>query len=229
MKSISKISIAIMLFIITFSCEESENNIISALTLEEAIKGPNNGILSWGNETFVFEASGDFIRKFEGEQNKYNFDYVAETKFQKTKNSKKYHLSKKYEDQFVIENPETDEYIIFKNIVQLDEYVVKFDVVTSVGKTFESFVFDYSGKIKNSTEYNTSKKTACPWCWPTAWLVAEIIEAIMETNSDDFDSNCRRAIEACGEHGVASIKITDGGWFGVDTCEVICSDGSGGH
>jgi hypothetical protein len=102
----------------------------------------------------------------------------------------------------------------FYNSNIVDKNTVHFDVQLSNGQILKSIKF-------NSSDIPFEAK--CPYCWPIAYIVKEIAEAIIESSGDSYDSNCNNAIDSCGDAGVDEIEIIDGGWFGESSCTVTCN------
>ena len=102
------------------------------------------------------------------------------------------------------------------NLSQNEGSFLNFDIRTSNGKTLEGFNY-LVPNVKSPIASNVRTQT-CWICWGI--VLEKLAEVILDSVGDNFDSNCAKAIVACGENGVANITIIDG-WF-VDSCEVEC-------
>lgn len=196
--------IALFFSIILFSCSKEgddpiENNSENFNELE------NSETLQIEETTYLFEDSKIF--KMEDGKRKYSF---------KVENSGEYNgklISQKGEsDQILIENPNTDEFILLRNIVQEDKNTIIFEFRTSNSKDFKTAKYTGEGNIIDQSQ-------KCPVC---VIIVIEVVDAIIEFNSDDYDSNCKAAIDSCGDDGPSEIKLEEGGWFSAGTCSVKC-------
>lgn len=213
-----KLKIIIILALsLGMSCtsEDSESaislEIDNRLKLEEAKLVSNNGILKYNEKMFIFNNNG-ITHKFLDNKLEYNYDFKNKVEFVGKNLSEQRNMG----NAILIENPVTSEFIKIIDIVNLDNTNVQFNVVTSSGYILNGIKLDYSGV---ASEYSDSSR-ACPICWPIAWVVSELIEAIIDLESDNLDSNCKEAIAACGENGLASFEQIDG-WF-TDGCKVTC-------
>ncbi|MCH7397340.1 hypothetical protein MM236_05040 [Belliella sp. DSM 107340] len=115
---------------------------------------------------------------------------------------------------FRFENRLTGEVIEMINIETVSENRLTFDILTSEGILLENFILDaetLSAEVENARLE----------CWQCVIIPAiKLVEAILDTLGDNFDSNCAKAIESCGESGPKSVEITEG-WFS-SSCKVEC-------
>lgn len=164
--------------------------------LENTVKNSNIGVIDYENKIVVIK-SKDRVARFSNGVLDHHIVYsnLNEIEVNNTNNEVR------------INNTITREFMIFKNIVNVDSKTIVFDVQTSEGIYYEN--------IKYQSNTTIAK---CPWCW----IVPVITKAVTDILEDDYDSNCASAIEACGSAGVDSVEIIDGGWFGESSCTVTC-------
>lgn len=212
-KFLNSTKIIVVAFVTLITGCTEENSIFDEnqnLTLEEALNKDINGHLIVGNNTYVFNKNG-VTSKFTAENLTYSFDY-------KNLNYEISGVNKRASDtNYVIVNPDTNEYIVLENLNQ-ENNSYTFDVITSSGMNLigVNVLLPDQSDIYSESIYGR----ACPWCW-IGVVIDRIVEAIVDINTDNFDSNCRAAISACGDAGVAEITIIDG-WF-EDSCTVKCN------
>lgn len=171
--------------------------------LEENILA-SKGFLTVDDITYVFKKGGA-TSKYKNKDLEYSFNFSSPIEYTVNKNSKK------NSDIYVLQNPDTDEFIKIWNFTA-NKGEVSFNFSTSVSDIVRS------GTLTSVNEqlYSSNK---CPWCVPIALAV---VGAIVEFSADNYDSNCRAAIGACGSDGPSSIEIIDGGWFSASSCKVLC-------
>jgi hypothetical protein len=203
--------------LITFfsSCSivEKESDLIEDdLTL--TLKSENLGVLKFENKTYVFNKNPqESISKFIDKTKVGEFNYVESSLNLKEESFENLRV---VDDSFQITNSVTGEFIEVFNLSQDKDGLLNFDIKTSTGLTLEGFNY-LVPNAKSATASNARTQT-CWLCWGI--VLEKLAEVILDSVGDNFDSNCAKAIVACGENGVANITIIDG-WF-VDSCEVEC-------
>lgn len=121
--------------------------------------------------------------------------------------------SKSSNDEIQILNSNTGEFMIFKNIRNIENNTMIFNVETSTGLKYENIIYK-----------SDSVDQKCGWCPFIPIIIDTVKEIIKENDNSGYDANCAAAIDACGENGVESITIIDGGWFSDSSCTVVCNN-----
>lgn len=203
--------------LITFfsSCSLVEKE--SGLTVDDltlTLKSENLGVLKFENKTYVFNKNPQgSISKFLDESKIGEFNFVASSLNLKEDSFDNLRV---VDDSFQITNSVTGEFIKVINLSQNEEGLLNFDIKTSTGVTLEGF--DYLVPNPKSASASNARTQTCWLCWGI--MIEKLAEVILDSVGDTIDSNCAKAIVACGENGVANIEIIDG-WF-TDSCEVEC-------
>ena len=203
--------------LITFfsSCSLVEKE--SGLTEDDltlTLKSENLGVLKFENNTYIFNKnSAGSISKFIDKIKVGEFNYVESSLNLKEDSFENLRV---VDDSFQITNSVTGEFVEVFNLSQDKDGLLNFDIKTSTGLTLEGFNY-LVPSVKSATASNARTQT-CWLCWGI--VLEKLAEVILDSVGDNFDSNCAKAIVACGENGVANITIIDG-WF-VDSCEVEC-------
>ncbi|OBX21336.1 MULTISPECIES: hypothetical protein [Bizionia] len=191
--------VTVSLFV--FSCstdnEHIENKINESQLTNTLLKGLPTQKLIIGSNTYLLNSSG-YHTKYTNGIFKYDFKYSSPVSFTYTET----------QSEFKISNPKNNEFVKLSELKILNNDKTSFTLETSSGFIIEDVVL----------EHNSNKI-----CWPCIIipLAGEVIETIIESVGDNYDSNCALAIEAC-EFGVQSIQIIDQGWFSSASCTVIC-------
>jgi hypothetical protein len=183
--------------------DEFLTNSNSDVTLDKLLREPNLGVISYMNRTSVIVDPNKTFR-FRDEKLDYEllFSNLVDIEIVESKSTN---------NEIKVINSNTGEFMIFKNIEDVDEKTKTFDLETSTGYFFES--------ITLQTDLINQK---CAWC-PLIPIIVETIKEILDdSGSGGYDENCAAAIEACGDNGVSSIELIDGGWFSDSSCTVIC-------
>jgi hypothetical protein len=211
------LNILVLGILITFfsSCSivEKESGIIEDdLTL--TLKSENLGVLKFENKTYVFNKNPQgSISKFLDESKAGEFNFVESSLNLKEDSFENLRV---VDDSFQITNSVTGEFIEVFNLSQDKDGLLNFDIKTSTGVTLEGF--NYLVPNAKSAFFPNARTQTCWLCWGI--VLEKLAEVILDSVGDNFDSNCSKAIVACGENGVATITIIDG-WF-MDSCEVEC-------
>jgi len=150
-----------------------------------------------GSNTYLLNSSG-YHTKYTNGIFKYDFKYASPVSFTYTET----------QSEFKILNPNNNEFVKLTELKILNNDTLSFDLETSSGFIIEDVVI----------EHNSNK--VCWWCVIIP-IVDDIIETVIESIGDSYDSNCALAIESCNL-GVQSIEIIEGGWFTSASCTVIC-------
>jgi len=211
---ILKIIVFSLMVALMASCSlvEKENKLTDDLTL--ALKSENLGILKHENKTYVFNKNAqNSISKFVDQAKVSEFKFVESSLNLKEDSFENLRVSN---NSFQITNSVTGEYIEVFNLVQNSEGVIGFDIRTSNGKTLKGYNYLVSSDIHINA--SNARTQTCWLCWGI--VIERLAEAVLDSLGDDFDSNCAKAISACGENGVANIELIDG-WF-QDSCTVEC-------
>lgn len=190
--------------IILFSCS-SESEPLLENNFEKLNEVQKTETLLIAQTKYIFEKSNT-LKVVNGIRN-YSFKFQTPTEYKGTLISEK-----NLDDQFLLENPDTDEFILIKNLVQEDKNIVAFEFITSNSNEF------ISAKYKGDKDIIV-QDNKCPLC---VIVAIEVIDALIEFSSDDYDSNCKAAIDSCGPDGPSEVNLSKGGWFSSDTCTVKC-------
>lgn len=202
-----KIKIVVLACLVLLSCNENETLNEKKITLTETLNQKNDGIIKLDEKTYVINKKG-YIQKFTNENLEYNFDYKNEFQLKISEDG----FKKSNSNELIVTNLISNEFIIFKNQIKLDENTIKFDALTSNGILLKDLTY--------TTNKNSNSSYKCPACW--VWVSLKVVEIIVDAASDNYDSNCKAALSACGDACVASIQIIDG-WF-TDSCTVTCKE-----
>jgi len=198
----------ILIFLVSCSSESTtELNVLDeSLNLEKAIDNSKIGHISYQKNNYINDNKG-LISKFKNDTLMYQYSF-----------EEKFNYSYKYipeKNKVKIFNKNTNE-SIFITIKRNKNKVITFDLSTSIGLEAKTVSFYLK---KNDLASN-------PQYW---WLIQPVIEFVIDLvndsktyNEHNYDSNCRAAIQACGESGVDYIKIIEGNWFSKSSCEVRC-------
>ena len=214
MKNLNFLVLGILItFFSSCSIVEKESDLIEDdLTL--TLKSENLGVLKFENKTYVFNKNPqESISKFIDKTKVGEFNYVESSLNLKEDSFENLRV---VDDSFQITNRVTGEFIEVFNLSQNEGGSLNFDIRTSTGTTLEGF--KYLVPSQKSATASTARTQTCWICWGI--VLEKLAEVILDSVGDNFDSNCAKAIVACGENGVANITIIDG-WF-VDSCEVEC-------
>ncbi|ESU29178.1 hypothetical protein FLJC2902T_12200 [Flavobacterium limnosediminis JC2902] len=191
--------------LLTFSCSSDEAKEVKEVKNEKNVTetsriGQTYSIES-GNVSYKFSEESN-ISLYENDTLSYEFNYS---------NFSDIDIVDEYDD-VIIKNPITNEFFRLYNIESHEGYE-KFDLETSSGK-----------KLYNIKFYNDEKiLTEGKYCWQCVYIVVTTVAGVLvDMTSDSYDSNCNKAISACGSGGVKSITIIDNGWFQAASCTVIC-------
>lgn len=213
----NKLKFLVLGILITFfsSCSLVEKE--SGLTedyLTLTLKSENLGVLKFENNTYVFNKNPQgSISKFLDESKIGEFNFVESSLNLKEDSFENLRV---VDDSFQITNSVTGEFIEVFNLSQGKDGLLNFDIKTSTGVTLEGF--DYLGPNPKSPSASNARTQTCWLCWGI--VIEKLAEVILDSVGDSIDSNCAKAIVACGEDGVANITLIDG-WF-TDSCEVEC-------
>ncbi len=214
MKNLNILVLGILItFFTSCSIVEKESGIIEDdLTL--TLKSENLGVLNFENKTYVFNKNSQgSISKFLDESKVGEFNFVESSLNLKEDSFENLRV---VDDSFQITNSVTGEFIEVFNLSQDKDGLLNFDIKTSTGVTLEGF--NYLVPNAKSAFFPNARTQTCWLCWGI--VLEKLAEVILDSVGDNFDSNCSKAIVACGENGVATITIIDG-WF-MDSCEVEC-------
>ena len=214
MKNLNFLVLGILItFFSSCSIVEKESGLTEDdLTL--TLKSENLGVLKFENKTYVFiKNPQESISKFINKTKVGEFNYVESSLNLKEDSFENLRV---VDDSFQITNRVTGEFIEVFNLSQNEGGSLNFDIRTSTGTTLEGF--KYLVPSQKSATASTARTQTCWICWGI--VLEKLAEVILDSVGDNFDSNCAKAIVACGENGVANITIIDG-WF-VDSCEVEC-------
>ncbi len=199
------------LFIFLVGCSNNENEIYQseAFDYEKLILSKKYNSIEIGAKTYGIK--GDSIFKFENTKLNYAYGYANPLDFDiEQKFSAKGGLN-----QILLKNQKTEEYIIIKNINEIDATIFTFDVETSHGKFLENMTYN----LNEQKLYNTSKK--CPMCYPFIGLGLKLVEIIVDATADTPESICQSAVDQCFENGgFPTVNISDT-WFDTE-CYVTC-------
>lgn len=212
MKNTYKILSGLFLFSVLFtSCtsEEEENNELSAL--EQELSMDNNGTLTVESTTYIFKSAGE-IAKFKGNSKAFDFTYSNEIKYTASGSEAKHG-----EDDIVLTNPDTEEFIRLHNFKDLKNNRTQFDVELSNGKKFNSVI--YNSKSQLITDANKCHQ------WPCRNIDDDALNALLEISQDDATGPCNETVATCAKSGGRPhVTITRGnGWFdGSESCVVEC-------
>lgn len=185
------------------SCiEDNQEYKIDKFSIDSELKKEDNkGLLTLGNRKIILKNNNKFV-KFTDDNYDYHFSYSEdfENEFSKrviNSSSKKSLSDYGVKDIYITE--ETSEYAIYT-------------LETSEGIVYSGIRFD---KLDNFTS-----KSACPLCW-VALVIAKVA---VELADDDYDSNCKAAIDAAKENcpDGFEVKLSEGGLLGGGTCSVKC-------
>jgi len=214
MKNLKFLIISLVAALIS-SCSLVEKE--SSLTEDDltlTLKSENLGVLKFENKTYVFNKNPqESISKFIDKTKVGEFNYVESSLNLKEDSFENLRV---VDDSFQITNSVSGEFIEVFNLSQDKDGLLNFDIKTSTGVTLEGFNY-LVPNAKSATASNARTQT-CWLCWGI--VLEKLAEVILDSVGDNFDSNCAKAIVACGENGVANITIIDG-WF-EDSCEVEC-------
>jgi hypothetical protein len=214
MKNLNFLVLGILItFFSSCSIVEKESDLIEDdLTL--TLKSENLGVLKFENKTYVFNKNSQgTISKFLDESKTGEFNFVESSLNLKEDSFENLRV---VDDSFQITNSVTGEFIEVFNLSQDKDGLLNFDIKTSTGVTLEGF--NYLVPNAKSAFFPNARTQTCWLCWGI--VLEKLAEVILDSVGDNFDSNCSKAIVACGENGVATITIIDG-WF-MDSCEVEC-------
>jgi hypothetical protein len=214
MKNLNFLVLGILItFFSSCSIVEKESGLIEDdLTL--ILKSENLGVLKFENKTYVFNKNSQgSISKFLDESKVGEFNFVESSLNLKEDSFENLRV---VDDSFQITNSVTGEFIEVFNLSQDKDGLLNFDIKTSTGVTLEGF--NYLVPNAKSAFFPNARTQTCWLCWGI--VLEKLAEVILDSVGDNFDSNCSKAIVACGENGVANITIIDG-WF-MDSCEVEC-------
>jgi hypothetical protein len=214
MKNLNILVLGILItFFTSCSIVEKESGLIEDdLTL--TLKSENLGVLNFENKTYVFNKNSQgSISKFLDESKVGEFNFVESSLNLKEDSFENLRV---VDDSFQITNSVTGEFIEVFNLSQDKDGLLNFDIKTSTGVTLEGF--NYLVPNAKSAFFPNARTQTCWLCWGI--VLEKLAEVILDSVGDNFDSNCSKAIVACGENGVATITIIDG-WF-MDSCEVEC-------
>ena len=214
MKNLNFLVLGILItFFSSCSIVEKESDLIEDdLTL--TLKSENLGVLKFENKTYVFNKNSQgTISKFLDESKTGEFNFVESSLNLKEDSFENLRV---VDDSFQITNSVTGEFIEVFNLSQDKDGLLNFDIKTSTGVTLEGF--NYLVPNAKSAIFPNARTQTCWLCWGI--VLEKLAEVILDSVGDNFDSNCAKAIVACGENGVATITIIDG-WF-IDSCEVEC-------
>jgi hypothetical protein len=214
MKNLNFLVLGILItFFSSCSIVEKESGLIEDdLTL--ILKSENLGVLKFENKTYVFNKNSQgSISKFLDESKTGEFNFVESSLNLKEDSFENLRV---VDDSFQITNSVTGEFIEVFNLSQDKDGLLNFDIKTSTGVTLEGFNY-LVPNAKTATASNARTQT----CWICIGIIFQkVLESVLDELGDNIDSNCAKAIVACGEGGVANITLIDG-WF-TDSCEVEC-------
>lgn len=191
MKNLTRVTFAICLSMILFGCSEKDLN-------QNIIENS----LIYKNKTYVLNEDLT-IKKLENNNFIYNIN--LEDIFSSSL------LSKNIENELIISNELTGEYIEIFN-VQKNEHYYTFDLVNNLGNKVEGL--EYNGEL-----FNDPNMDRCPAC--VVPVVGIIVSAAIELLSDSSLVECANAMSAlnCG-FGTPVMNYSEG-WFST-TCNVFC-------
>jgi hypothetical protein len=209
-----KFSLSLILIAFFTGCEIVEPDKTNINELDQALEEKNKGVLLFKDNTYIFnENSENTITKFVKDEKNYEFKYI-----QSSLNINEEEMYKKYRtdiDSYRINNQVTGEYIDIFNLKENKDGSIAFDIKSSSNITLNNLKLFYP--MKNPTNDINNRTEICYWCIS---IPLALIDAALDLLSDDFDSNCSKAISSCGTNGVANIEITEG-WFS-SSCTVEC-------
>lgn len=191
------------LFFLTLfvSCSENQEEISEHLIVETEFAE----VVQIGKTSYLLEDSK--MLKVINDESKYYLNY------QNSENFLGKLVNKTGHNEYLIENPDNDEFIILQNIVQEDKNIISFEFKTSNSDLINSAIYKGGNEL-------ISNDNKCPLCVGVALAV---LEAAIDFASDDYDSNCKAAIDSCGEDGPSEVNLVEGdGWFSGGSCTVKC-------
>lgn len=209
MKNAFRIFGLLFLAVSLHSCStEEESTDESALEKELALQ--NEGVLKVASTTYVFKPTGE-TTKFNLENREFDF------KFEEAINYRVVENEMKHEDaEWLIENPDTDEFIILSNFEVLSNGSLEFDVELSTGDKFFSVIF----QPKKGTLAQNGK-------WHDNMPVVQDPGMVLQAFTEPSVSNgCKAAVAACERGGGrALLALTHAqGWFTpAQACRVECN------
>lgn len=206
MKKLLLLANIFTLFFLTSCSTDTDEFIVldeDILKLSEALKESNLGVVKYDERTSIIKSKNE-IQKFNGDLFEFNVVFSNLTDLGISTDKSK-------SNEVEITNPITGEFVIIQNVITLNDTTIVFDLLDNNGQLYESI--EYHSEMLNEK---------CGWCWIVPIIVPVIVDLLDDDGGDGYDSNCSQAIDACGENGVQSVTIVDGGWFSDSSCTVIC-------
>lgn len=192
-----------------YSCSTDNDAVPTESALEKELAMENKGMFEIESNTYIFKESGETI-KFIASARAFEFSFSNELNFKVEKIDAK-HAG----EEVIITNPETEEFIRFSHIKELNSTSLKFDVELSNGQVFNSVIYKFD---KNVTQKWHNED------WP-AIANEGVLGALMEISQSELSTQCAASIQECARSGgspsVTMNKAT--GWFASpDACQVEC-------
>lgn len=200
--------------LLMFACVPENQPSVLEDALEEALKTPNNGVVTFGEKTYIFNQDPEQgISKFKNSSKVYDFSFSPESMpIDVNSTLENFRTSG---DSFTIENEETGEFIRLVDIQEVAADRISFDVEASNGLSLEGFDL----QLNNNSSENSNLRTTT--CWACLIPLIKLAEAIIDSIGDNIDSNCALAINSCANAGgVPDVELKDG-WF-EKSCSVEC-------
>lgn len=209
MKSTLKIFGLFFLAVSLHSCSTGEES-TEETALEKELTLQNDGVLKVASTTYVFKPTGETV-KFNLENREFDFRFEEAINYRVVENEMK------HEDaEWLIENPDTDEFIILSHFEVLSNGNLQFDVELSTGDRFFSVIY----QPKKGAVVKSGK-------WHDMWPVVEDPALVLQAFTEPSASNgCKAAVAACERGGGrAVLALTHArGWFTpAQACKVECN------
>lgn len=210
MKNTIKSIAGLLVFALSLSSCSSEGEENLQLTaLDQELKLDNNGVLEVASKTYIFQNTGETV-KFENANLEFEFRYSEELNFKTEK------VEAKHPGETVrISNPDTEEYMEFSHLEELNSGKFRFDVTLSNGQSFRNVLYN------PKKEYNKFHIGG-----PYFEVSSPLVESIVEMSQSELSTDCRAAVDLCAKTGgrpAVTIKKNIE-WFTVPhTCLVNCN------
>lgn len=189
------------------STDSKENEDLNALEQELLLE--NTGFLEVGTTTYVFKETGETV-KFVENTRQFDFVFTNDIVFKIVSD-----ISKHSDEEFVVTNPETNEFIRIYNVEELKNRKVKFDVEFSTGQRLSSVISGPKSSENGAKWHEEPYFASHPG----------IFKGLLEISQLSLSSDCSSAIGVCtAAGGKASVKLNKAGvWFTTpETCQVVC-------
>lgn len=192
------------------SCSTDSKEIEDLNALEQELKLENKGFLEVGTTTYVFKETGETV-KFVETSRQFDFVFTNDLVFKVATD-----VSKHSDEEYLVTNPQTNEFIRIYNVEELKNNHVKFDVEFSTGQILTSVISGPGSSADGGKWHKEPYFASHP----------EIYSGLIETSQLSLSSECVSAIDVCSKAGGKASVILNkaGAWFTTpETCQVVCN------